>query len=97
MGVQVTWAGGSLFVGLMAWAVLSFGYSWRWLALFSAVPPLTVLLCFSFIPESPCWLMAHGREKEASVVLRKIAKTNGIELAELSLVHEEVCSCLEYV
>ncbi|CAN0469800.1 unnamed protein product, partial [Hapterophycus canaliculatus] len=59
--VQVTWAMGSVFVGVAAWAVLSFGRSWRLLALVSAVPPFAVLCCFSFIPESPRWLIAKGR------------------------------------
>ncbi|CAN0257824.1 unnamed protein product [Ectocarpus sp. 6 AP-2014] len=83
------WAMGSLFVGFAAWAVLSFGHSWRLLALVSAVPPLTVLFCFSFIPESPRWLIANGRVQEAKEVLRKIANKNGIELTAITIVPEE--------
>lgn len=59
--VQLTWAIGSLFVGVAAWTVLSFGHSWRLLALVAAVPPFAVLCCFRFIPESPRWLIANGR------------------------------------
>lgn len=92
MDVQITWALGSLFVGVMAWAVLSFGYSWRWLALIAAVPPFAVLFCFTFIPESPRWLIANGRQAEAKTVLRKIAKRNGVELTNIAIVPEEV-SC----
>ena len=90
MDVQVTWALGSIFVGVAAWAVLSYGHSWRLLALVSAVPPLAVLCCFSFIPESPRWLIANGREAEAKDVLRKMAKTNGVELVDITIVPEEV-------
>eukprot|EP00904_Undaria_pinnatifida_P014189 jgi/Undpi1/9900/HiC_scaffold_28.g12354.m1 len=87
--VQVTWALGSIFVGIAAWAVLSYGHSWRLLALVSAIPPLAVLCCFSFIPESPRWLIANGREAEAKAVLRKMAKTNGVELVDITIVPEE--------
>ncbi|CAM9828892.1 unnamed protein product [Scytosiphon promiscuus] len=87
--VQVTWAIGSLFVGVAAWAVLSYGHSWRLLALVSAVPPFAVLCCFSFIPESPRWLIANGREGEAKQVLTAIAKRNGVELVDITIVPEE--------
>eukprot|EP00752_Nemacystus_decipiens_P004153 g3800.t2 len=87
--VQVTWAIGSVFVGVAAWTVLSFGHSWRLLALVSAVPPFAVLCCFTFIPESPRWLIANGREAEAKDVLRTIAKRNGLELVDVIIVPEE--------
>ncbi|CAN0370578.1 unnamed protein product, partial [Laminaria digitata] len=87
--VQVTWALGSIFVGIAAWAVLSYGHSWRLLALVSAVPPLAVLCCFSFISESPRWLIANGREGKAKEILRKMAKTNGVELVDITIVPEE--------
>lgn len=61
MNVQASWALGSLFVGIAAWAVLSYGYSWRVLAFVSAVPVFAVLCCFFFILESPRWLIANGR------------------------------------
>eukprot|EP00903_Cladosiphon_okamuranus_P012058 g11321.t2 len=87
--VQITWAIGSVFVGVAAWTVLSFGHSWRLLALVSAVPPFAVLFCFSFIPESPRWLIANGREAEAQEVLKTIAKRNGVELVDVVIVPEE--------
>ena len=92
--VQVTWALGSIFVGIAAWAVLSYGHSWRLLALVSALPPLAVLCCFSFIEESPRWLVAKGRETKAKEVLRTMAKTNGVELVDVTIVPEEVSLCL---
>lgn len=59
--VQASWAIGSIFVGVAAWGVLSFGYTWRLFALVSALPPFGVLCCFGFTPESPRWLIAKGR------------------------------------
>lgn len=87
--VQITWAMGSLFTGVIAWAVLESDYSWRWLALFSAIPPAAVVCCFSFVPESPRWYMANGRPDEAKDTLRTIARRNGIELGDFTLRQEE--------
>lgn len=86
-----------MFVGVMAWVTLQNGYSWRWLAFIAALPPFLVLCCFTFIPESPRWLIANGREREAKEVLRKMALMNGVELVDFTIVPEEVCLCLVLV
>lgn len=85
------WAFGSLFVGVIAWAVLSNGYSWRWLALLAAVPPAAVVCCFPIVPESPRWYLVNGQPEKAENVLRTIARRNGVELGIFSLRLEEVC------
>lgn len=36
------------------------------------------------VPESPRWLMAHNKTKEAFLVFEKIAKSNGNSLDDLN-------------
>jgi len=38
-----------------------------------------------FIPESPRWLLEHGKNKEAEKVLRDCAQENGVDLGEFTL------------
>ncbi len=45
---------------------------WRGVALLGAVPVMSAVLIWLFIPESPRWLMAHGRIEEASEAARKV-------------------------
>lgn len=89
LDVQVTWAVGSVFVGVVAWAVLASGFSWRWLAFFSAMPPAIVLMCFVYMPESPRWLLVNGQHDKAKKVLTYIARRNGVELGDFTLINTE--------
>ena len=43
---------------------------------------LLVFAYFRTIPESPRWLLAHKKYKEAETVLRKAAKFNGVTLPD---------------
>lgn len=36
------------------------------------------ILLLRLLPESPAWLVAYGRYKEAETALKKIAKFNGV-------------------
>ncbi|CAM9948989.1 unnamed protein product, partial [Discosporangium mesarthrocarpum] len=87
--VQVLWAVGTLFMGMAAWAVLGHGWSWRILALVAAFPPFLLLCCFGYVPESPRWLLANGRVKDAKVVLHRVASWNGVDIGEIKLRHYE--------
>ena len=52
--------------------------SWRALAAASALPCVCFLLIFLLlVPESPRWLLANGKDMEASAILVEIGRVNG--------------------
>lgn len=66
---------GILAAYLVNWQLATLGESsWRWMFGTAAVPSVAFLLGLIFIPESPRWLVTHGRRDEGYAVLAKIAK-----------------------
>lgn len=63
--------------------------SWRWMFGSEAVPALLFLACLAFVPESPRWLIAREREREATRVLERIGGTAHAE-AEARAIRESV-------
>lgn len=45
--------------------------NWRWMLGIEAIPALLYLICLSFVPESPRWLIMKGKNEEALVTLKK--------------------------
>ena len=52
---------------------------WRWMFGSELIPAILFFILLFFIPESPRWLMAKGREKEAKTVLKRL---NNVNIAE---------------
>lgn len=46
--------------------------SWRWMLGVEAIPALLFLTLLTTVPESPRWLLAHGRRQQALDVLRAV-------------------------
>ncbi|MFI5382370.1 MAG: sugar porter family MFS transporter, partial [Tepidisphaerales bacterium] len=46
--------------------------SWRWMFATAAVPSVVFLAALFFIPESPRWLLRHGRDQEAMATLMRV-------------------------
>mmetsp|Transcript_25651 Transcript_25651/g.60851 ORF Transcript_25651/g.60851 Transcript_25651/m.60851 type:complete len:494 (-) Transcript_25651:101-1582(-) len=67
---------------------------WRWM-LFVCISPglLSLPLCIFFLPESPHWLMVHGRVEETEVLMLELARVNGVEVlgnGRVALMHQPV-------
>ena len=46
--------------------------SWRWMFLAGAVPAVVLFVGMLFLPETPRWLVAQGREAEGRAVLERV-------------------------
>lgn len=45
--------------------------AWRWMLGIETLPALIYLVALLFVPESPRWLVMHGREEEARLILAR--------------------------
>lgn len=70
--LSVAWAAGYACAYGVGFALDGLGpAAWRWMLLASAVPCLLVLPLRITTPESPLWLMRHGRSEQAAAIVRK--------------------------
>ncbi|XP_069039699.1 solute carrier family 2, facilitated glucose transporter member 8 [Lepisosteus oculatus] len=56
--------------GIMGAYIAGLVLEWRWLAVACSVPPALMLVLMCFMPETPRFLLAQGREYEALAALR---------------------------
>ncbi|CAL4063246.1 unnamed protein product, partial [Meganyctiphanes norvegica] len=70
------WALGYMILPGIAYAVRE----WHWLQAALTLPTTTLLIYFWLLPESPRWLVLHGRHEEALDVLKWAARVNKREL-----------------
>mmetsp|Transcript_9362 Transcript_9362/g.57068 ORF Transcript_9362/g.57068 Transcript_9362/m.57068 type:complete len:502 (+) Transcript_9362:155-1660(+) len=64
-------------------AVAYFVRNWRVLMAFSSLSALLYLPVCYWLPESPRWLLVHGKHEEARTVLESMAEANGTHLGEV--------------
>ncbi|XP_054002072.1 organic cation transporter protein-like [Hylaeus anthracinus] len=55
-------------------AVAYFIHEWRYVQLAISLPALLLLIHLWYMPESPRWLIAHNRRKEAKTLIEKASK-----------------------
>ncbi|XP_033996513.1 solute carrier family 22 member 4-like isoform X1 [Trematomus bernacchii] len=56
---------------------------WKSLLLASSLPGLLYLPLWTFIPESPRWLLSQGKVEEAEAIVRKAAKWNKVKVPNI--------------
>lgn len=54
-------------------------HAWRWMLGLEALPAAIYFFAMLVVPESPRWLILHGRKEEARVILEKITPPERIE------------------
>src|SRR5262245_44304213 len=71
-----------LFIAIVVSYALSFSGSWRWMFASTALPAACWIAGLTFLPESPRWLVARSREREALALL---ARSEGPAQSEAAL------------
>jgi len=79
--LEAFWALGALVAAGLAWLIVP-RVGWRPLLAISALPGLIVFWIRRYVPESPRFLLVHGREEEARAILHQVARENGAPLPE---------------
>ncbi len=77
IGINGTYWGGALLATILSLAVIKHlpdSYSWRVAFLFGPALGLVVLFVRKNLPESPRWLLMHGRVKEAEAATAEIER-----------------------
>jgi MFS family permease len=91
LAINGTWwlgsaAGALMTLLLLNPAIFTESIGWRLCFVLGAVLGVAVILVRRFIPESPRWLMTHGRVPDAEVIVsqieRQVAQDRGISLEE---------------
>jgi OCT family organic cation transporter-like MFS transporter 4/5 len=72
IATNIPFAIGELILGLEAYFIRD----WRTLQILVHAPVLFLILLWFVLPESPRWLIAAGRIKEAEIILKSAAKVN---------------------
>jgi SP family arabinose:H+ symporter-like MFS transporter len=71
---QLAIVSGILMAYYINWQLATFGSeNWRWMFATAAVPSIAFWLGLLAIPESPRWLAAHGKERDAFQILNRVA------------------------
>ncbi|GBN90522.1 Organic cation transporter protein [Araneus ventricosus] len=81
VGIGMAWLAGALHLPLIAWWLRD----WMWMEAVIIVPSVLFLSIWWLLPESPRWLLAHGKTDEALKILSKAAKTNGLKISGIKL------------
>lgn len=70
---NTSWCLGSIIAAWVTYGTFRIPTTWSWRipSLMQALPSVIQLMFIWFIPESPRWLVDHGKEDQARAILRK--------------------------
>ncbi|MCY7857705.1 sugar porter family MFS transporter [Bacillus sonorensis] len=70
-------------IGILVSYLINYAFSdtgaWRWMLGLAIVPSTALLIGIFFMPESPRWLLANGRDGKARAVLAKMRGRNRVD------------------
>jgi sugar porter (SP) family MFS transporter len=95
IGISAAYFCNYLILGLgqsdLAWAeALRIGeWNWRWMLGLEALPAIFYFFALYLVPESPRWLVMHGRDDEARDILTRVTNARQAE-SDLAAVHESI-------
>lgn len=75
------WAIGTIVIAVTAWIAATQGATepWRWIFFVAAAPALIGFWLRLWVPESPMYLVRHGRQDEVRAVINRVLAVNGAE------------------
>ncbi|GFT87340.1 organic cation transporter protein [Nephila pilipes] len=76
IAIQLGWSFGFVTLSGLAWLVRH----WFWFQVVLSLCFLPFAFCYSFIPESPRWLVMRGKMEQLEKLLNKAAAVNGKEI-----------------
>ncbi|CAK7212566.1 hypothetical protein SEUCBS140593_001546 [Sporothrix eucalyptigena] len=88
---------GSIFSAWITYGTLGWDsdWSWRFPCLLQVVAPTLVLGHLFIIPESPRWLVHHGKEDKALAILTKYHANGEVEDELIRYEYEEICYAIQ--
>tara|TARA_B100000795_G_scaffold230275_1_gene187665 strand:- start:108 stop:1826 length:1719 start_codon:yes stop_codon:yes gene_type:complete len=81
--------GGQFSAAIISALLVHANYGWRWMFGLGAVPALIQLIGFSFMPESPRWLLKQGQREHALSVLIKVRGVDSNNIDQVNVVTKE--------
>lgn len=81
IAIEFGWATGYIILPGIVWLIRD----WFTIQLVITIPVILLGSMWWLLPESPRWLLSHGKLKETVEVLEKAANTNGVSVSDIEI------------